>query len=101
MTFRDNGGVNVPFGADKYSPEILVTACYRYKTIADPKVCIDPNPFRAVQERKVCEVRDQSLGGGQGAPVAVTKIEEQVGSDKIHFRIFIQNVGDGEVIEGR
>lgn len=98
MTYRDNNGVNVPFDSDKYEPEILLTACYKYKTIASPKVCVDPDPYRVVQERKVCEIRDQSLGS-QGAPVSVTNLEEEVSSDKIHFRIFIQNAGDGEVIE--
>jgi hypothetical protein len=99
MTFRDDNGVDVPFDVDRYEPEILVTSCYRYKTIADPVVCIDPDPFRPVQEEKVCEINDQSFGGSWGAPVSFPRIEEEVTRDKIIFRIYVNNVGNGQVIE--
>ena len=90
--------VKVPMAGEKYEPTIIVHSCYQYKTIAAPTVCIDPNPYEAVQERKVCIPRDVSLGGGQGGPVAVTNVEEQVATDKIYFRIHVQNVGGGTVI---
>ena len=98
MTYKDRSGVHVPFDADYYEPTIIAHACYDYKTIADPVVCIDPDPFEIVEEKKVCNIGDVSLGGGQGAPVAVTRIEEEVGSDQIFFRIHIANVGDGSVM---
>lgn len=90
--------VRVPMGGEKYEPTIIVHSCYMYKTIASPMVCIDPEPYEVVQERKVCEIRDVSLGSGQGGPVAVTRVEEQVSTDKIHFRIHVSNVGGGTVI---
>lgn len=84
--------------ADKYVANVLVTSCYAYKTQANPVVCIDPDPFSVVKKDKVCEVRDVSLTS-QGAPIAVTKVEEEVGNNKVFFRIFIRNVGDGKVMK--
>ncbi len=84
--------------ADKYVANILVTSCYSYKTQANPIVCIDPDPFSVVKKDKVCEVRDVSLTS-QGAPIAVTRVEEEVGNNKVFFRIFIRNVGDGKVMK--
>ena len=96
-TYKDSDGVKVPFGYDKYETDVMVTSCYKYKTIASPTVCIDPDPHSPVQEDKVCEIKDKSLGS-QGAPVAVDRIEEEVSSDKIYFRVFVKNVGGGSVI---
>lgn len=82
---------------DKYNPSFLVTACYDYKTKAEPNVCIDPRPFSAVNERKACEIKDISLTN-QGAPVAITKVEVQALSNSMQFRIHFKNVGKGSVI---
>lgn len=98
MTFKDKGGVHVPFDADFYEPNILVHSCYKYETIADPMICIDPDPYKVVEERKVCNIRDVSIGGGQGAPIAVTRVEEEVGSNQLYFRIYISNSGGGSVM---
>ncbi len=97
MTYKDTGGVNVPFGYDNYKTDIMVTACYKYKTIASPTVCLDPDPYKSMQEDKVCQIMDQNLKS-QGAPVTVSKIEQEVSSDKMHFKIFINNEGSGAVI---
>lgn len=97
MTYRDSDGVDVPFDYDSYKTDIIVTSCYKYTTVASPTVCIDPEPYKLVQEKKVCQISDQGLGS-QGAPVAVDRIEQEVSSDKIYFRIFIRNSGKGTVI---
>ncbi len=103
MSYKDLDGVIVPFDADRYPTEILVTACYRYKTFARPRVCIDPDPYSIVAEDKVCHVDDEgeiAIGAGsQGAPIAVTSVKQEVGADKIYYRIYITNVGGGRVIE--
>jgi len=88
----------VPFDGEIYETNINVYSCYRYETIATPNVCIDPDPYATVQEKKACQIHDVSLAGGQGAPVAVTRVEEQVSKDKVHFKIYIRNEGDGTVI---
>jgi hypothetical protein len=98
MTYRDRNGVHVPFDADYYEPRIIVHSCYKYSTVADPVVCIDPDPYSVIEEDKVCNIHDVSLGGGQGAPIAVTRVEEEVGSDQIYFRIYVSNSGSGSVM---
>lgn len=98
MTYKDRDGVHVPFDADYYEPNILVHACYKYQTMADVMVCIDPDPYKVVEETKVCNIHDVSVGGGQGAPIAVTNVQEEVGSDQIYFRVHVSNVGGGSVM---
>ena len=106
--------LGLPTGMPFYRPRLIVTATYLYKTIANPMVCVDPAPRSTKVREKVCEIGDYSSvgrGGGsgrggsvgaglgsQGAPIAVTRIEEDVASDAILFKIYIQNVGDGLVI---
>lgn len=83
---------------DKYEPTLLSTACYLYSTVAGPQVCIDPDPYSTITKKKVCEVKGISLTN-QGAPIAITKIEEEALATKTQFRITIKNVGGGEVIK--
>ena len=95
-TFEDDA-VNLPYGVDRYSPDFIVTACYKYKTQASTDICIDPDPYNVQPKVKTCSVRDVSLGS-QGAPVAVTSVDETVSRDRVQFKIFISNVGGGDVI---
>ncbi len=81
---------------DSYNPTILVTACYPYFTKSTPMVCIDPEPFDTRQE-KVCNIGSQTVPN-QGAPIAVTRIDQEAAAGKIQFKISIENVGDGDVI---
>jgi len=81
---------------DQYDPVILATVCYPYFTKASPTVCIDPFPFEH-REEKVCEIGSVTLSS-QGAPIAVTKVEQEAATGKIQFKIHIKNVGDGDVI---
>ena len=74
--FEDTS-VSLPPNTEIFPQTFKVTACYAYKTLANALVCIDPDPFSIQAEDKVCVVRSISLGT-QGAPVAVTKIEEVV-----------------------
>tara|TARA_Y100000310_G_scaffold15573_1_gene15627 strand:- start:1264 stop:2619 length:1356 start_codon:yes stop_codon:yes gene_type:complete len=82
---------------DSYDPKVLITACYPYVTKASPTVCIDPNPFDDLEE-KVCNIGSQNLET-QGAPIAVTEIEQEASTNKIQFKIHIKNVGDGDVLK--
>ena len=90
------GNLNV----ENYEPIIQATACYNYITIAGPSVCIDPNPYSTVKEKKVCEVKSILLQS-QGAPVAVINIDEEAFATKTQFKITIKNIGGGEVIHDR
>jgi len=82
---------------DKYDPIILATICYPYITESSPAVCVDPLPFDSRQE-KVCQIGTTKLST-QGAPVAVTRIDQEASTNKIQFKIHIKNVGNGDVIK--
>lgn len=106
-TINPNGGQDImslagridanSLNVEKYETTLLATACYRYGTILGYAVCIDPNPYSTVNEKKVCHVQDISLSN-QGAPIAVTKIDEEAFATKTQFKIAIKNVGSGNVI---
>jgi len=88
--------IDLPEFMDSLPQKILATACYEYITSASPVVCIDPRQYEIGPIERACNVRDISLGGGQGAPVAVTFVGvEMAGRDKIAFTIRISNVGGG------
>lgn len=82
---------------DSYDPTILATLCYPYVTKASPTVCIDPLPFDDRQQ-KVCTIGSQTLSS-QGAPIAITRIDEEAATNNIKFKITIKNVGKGDVLK--
>ncbi len=86
-----------PPGLDQTDQKLLLTTCYQYTTYADPVVCIDPEPFS--DNRKVCVPKSRTWSGGNGAPVAVTSIEQENTPKKIIFRINVKNVGGGTVYD--
>lgn len=83
----------LPYGVDSYSPNFLITACYKYKTIATPVVCVDPNLYSLSPVQRACVVKDETLSGGQGAPVSVDKVEVDMLKDNVLFKIYISNSG--------
>jgi len=89
----------LPEGMDSFKTNFLVTACYTYETLAVSSVCIDPIPYSSVAREKACRVSDVSLSGGQGAPVAVTKIEEEAAKGKVRFKIYFENKGNGKIFD--
>ncbi len=94
-----NGNVNLEnLKVNKYEPSLLATVCYEYNTVAGPSVCIDPDPYSIVQQKKVCQVNSITLTN-QGAPIAITNIDEEAFATKTQFKITIKNVGQGEVIK--
>jgi len=60
-------------------------------------VCIDPDPNSDV--RKVCTPKSKTWSGGNGAPVAITSIEQENTPRKIIFRINVKNIGRGTVYD--
>jgi hypothetical protein len=93
----DGNVVAANLQVEQYDPTILATICYPYKTIAGPNVCVDPDPFDDKQE-KVCRLGSHSLTS-QGAPIAVKTIDQEASSNKLRFKIVIENVGNGDVIK--
>lgn len=98
-----------PQSEQKLSNIITATLCYPYKTMLSTTVCIDPDTANVRPGKKVCEVKELAYTNGQGAPIAVTKIEPQMipekdkakGEDVIkpQFLIFIENRGRGSSVD--
>ncbi len=80
----------------KYSPTILGNICYSYQTIAQPIVCIEKEPLSQIPN-KPCIAKDISLSS-QGAPVAITKVEQLSTSSRVQFKITFKNTGKGMII---
>ncbi len=85
-----------PPGAEEYELPLMLTNCYGYATYTAPMLCIDPMPES--EQRKACKPKDIHMTN-QGAPVAVTKIEQEGDKKRVRFTIHVKNVGDGEVID--
>lgn len=114
VEFQMNVG-DLPQGMPYYRPRLIVSASYLYKTIANPIICVDPEPRSTRVREKVCEIGDYSAtgsGGGsgkggsvgaglgsQGAPIGVYRVEEDVTGNDILFKIYLQNAGKGLVIQ--
>ena len=106
-TINPNGGLDIltyeatvdtnKLNVEKYEPILLTTACYNYETVAGPSVCIDPNPYSTIKGKKVCEVQPVTLSN-QGAPIAITRIDEEALALRTQFKITIKNVGGGDVL---
>ena len=94
-----SGNIILPRGVDNIQQNIIVHACYNYKTDAAPVVCIDPDPYREVGV-KACRSTDiiAGLAGGQGAPVVVTRVEEEMAPGKVFLKIYVSNSGGGTVL---
>lgn len=102
---REGGFDNVEFSIpknhitlpyqDPYRPDLSLDVCYYYETIATPRVCIVPDPSKARGD--VCTPGAIDLEN-QGAPVAITRLEESVMHDFVNFAATIQNVGDGQIL---
>ena len=90
--------VTMPDNADLFPQGLKATACYKYRTYAIGKVCIDPDPYGVKFEEKICDFKSTTVGGSQGAPVAVTSIEPQTSRNRVQYKVNIANVGGGTVI---
>lgn len=91
--------VNIPNDADLFPQTIKATACYKYRTYAVGRVCIDPDPYGVGYQDKVCIAGAPEVGGSQGAPVAVTSVVQQSAKNRVQFKVNVANVGSGAVID--
>lgn len=98
VSFETSSNVDLTGGMDSYKPKFVGTVCYSYETSASPVVCLDPSPFGTFAGEKACKVLDVSLAGGQGAPIAVTKVEQMPMKGSTQLKIYVRNVGKGKVI---
>lgn len=83
-----------------HASQVFATVCYPYETRVSTSVCIDPDVLAPGE--KACEVKELAFGSGQGAPVAVTKIDTHIipkaGELDVQFVIEVQNKGGGELV---
>jgi hypothetical protein len=89
--------------SEVHTSNIIITACYDYTTFFSPSVCVDTDIYKENPVKKTCEVKDISASN-QGAPVAITLIEEKILPKESnivipYFMIKISNVGNGEIID--
>lgn len=90
--------INLPPGVLEYNPTLNFVSCYIYHTTANPSVCVDPLFYQVTAQQKTCIPHDVALGGGQGAPVAVSSVGVDMVGGKGIFEITIQNIGGGRVL---
>ena len=89
--------VEMPPNTDRFRQIFKVSSCYPYKTEASAQVCVDPDPRGLEVEDKVCVMGNIGLKT-QGAPVAVTSVEQEAARDQIQFKVHVSNVGRGTVL---
>ena len=90
--------------SERHTSTIIATICYPYETIMGSTVCIDTDISNTRPVKKVCNMQDLILNNGQGAPVAVTKVEMQMlptetDGIKPQFLIYVENKGNGIVMD--
>ena len=89
---------------DELETTLRVDVCYPYVTVFSATVCIDTDILNENRNKpRECPPRRMSFGSGQGAPVAVVKMEPfmRPSGDGIVpvFDLEIANVGRGEVYD--
>ncbi len=88
---------NWPAGTDRYTMNYQVKSCYAYTTFVSPLVCVDPSPYSG--DDKVCRTNQAVNMGTQGAPVAVTRMEQYNTGRTLELIFTVRNVGGGQVWE--
>ncbi len=94
---------------ERFPTTLSAQICYTYKTNAAQLTCIKPETATTQRKSKdICTPNPIGLGGGQGAPVAVTRIEKPIltpsGPEKNRLvkptiQFVIQNLGTGIVVD--
>jgi hypothetical protein len=82
----------------EYNPTLNFLSCYKYETKASPQVCVDSGLYGVAPEQKTCKPSNVGLGGGQGAPVSVTRVGVNMVGSKAIFEIDVVNSGSGKVL---
>jgi hypothetical protein len=82
---------------------LTVTSCYNYRTDLIETVCINMDRNRQNPKEQVCEDEIKTYKNGQGAPVAITRLESETltgNMDEVRpqFKIYVDNQGNGKPI---
>ncbi len=92
VTVEEDAPLSLSFG-ETYDATLQASACYSYQTIATPTVCLLYDP----DDTFICEQEPIGLSD-QGAPVAVTEVQQTYLQDKVRFAVTFEHVGNGIVI---
>jgi len=88
--------------SEVHTSAVRVISCYDYETKVVEDVCVDTDPYNLKPAKKPCKLKKLKLSS-QGAPLAVTEIEQKILSqgDRIipSYMITIKNKGKGQVYE--
>lgn len=81
----------------------FVIACYPYKTYASATICINPRILETGVIEGECVVGSVLLPNGQGAPIAVMQVEEQIipageGIMRLNLKIHVADKGGGKAV---
>ncbi|MEM2139064.1 MAG: hypothetical protein QXM96_02840 [Candidatus Woesearchaeota archaeon] len=90
--------INSPKNTDSFKQDLTVTACYHYKTIANPTLCIEPQTYSNANQK--CKFIVQDLGSSQGAPIVINSINPKTTDDTVYLEIQFSNKGKGSVFSG-
>lgn len=81
---------------------LRINSCYAYSTFFEDVFCIDTD-VHGMQSQKSCIMKPLTGRRGQGAPVAITRVEPRSALGEsgvsISFDIYIQNLGGGTVLK--
>lgn len=95
---ENNVMVSLPTGIDTFSTTLTAIICYDYITEGITTICVDPDPTNNKDD--VCSAKVAQLSGGQGAPVAITKVEARPSIGVNYFFITVSKMDKtGEVIK--
>ncbi len=88
--------------SEKHNVQMTATACYEYVTQWNQEICIDTDINKRNVFPGACEATEVTLSG-QGAPLAITRIESKMlstgtGYVKPMFIVYVQNSGNGRII---
>lgn len=93
------GRIQLPTGVPSYNPVFQLTACYLYKTVASPMICVDPDPYSTAMKKACTPETVEGISGSQGAPVALTSVNVQNIPGEVILKMEVSNVGGGRVFD--
>ena len=86
--------LTLPPSLEEFRQRVMITSCFDYATHASTMVCIDPEPYSNVKKSCIPQTVTPS-SSGQGAPVAITTIEQRPARGKTTFVINIRHNKQG------
>lgn len=89
---------NLPSQLETINTPVIFQACYPYKTFLSSQICLDAKG----EGKGACSPKTLTFSNGQGAPVAITKVEPKMLPEgdgvKPAIIMSIANVGGGRIV---